>query len=108
MSETKSLIEYVQDHERIWGTDSYPGRPTLSEILAAPVVVFWKPNNSTEKQIRSKITLHENLDSVEKHFVKLLFRVNVAAPDMRLERIFKNGKPVIIRGVRISFQETTD
>jgi hypothetical protein len=106
VTEVKSLIEYVQDHERAWGNDSYSGRPSLSEILGATVVVLWKPISKDEPRL--KITLHENLDEVENHFVKLLFRANVAAPDVRLERIFKGGKAVIIRGVRINFQESAD
>ncbi|HEX2907097.1 MAG TPA: hypothetical protein VHO69_09575 [Phototrophicaceae bacterium] len=41
----KSLIDYVQAHERMWGTEKYTGRPALAEILQAPVVAFWIDKN---------------------------------------------------------------
>ena len=33
------FMDYVQRHERIWGTETYSGRPDLVDILTAPVVV---------------------------------------------------------------------
>ena len=31
----KGFLDYVQQHERTWGTDTYPGKPDLQEFLGA-------------------------------------------------------------------------
>lgn len=36
----ENLIDFAQNHEREWGNENYLNRPTLAEILNAPVVVF--------------------------------------------------------------------
>ncbi len=98
-----SLHALVEMHERTWGTKSYRGRPSLSEILNSPVVVFWRANDPKEE--RWMITLHADLKDVEHYFSRLLFRNNVEPPKRRVARIFNHGKPVIVRGVKVWFQE---
>ncbi len=51
------------------------------------------------------ITLHSDLKDVEKYFSRLLFRSSVEPPKRRVVRVFKDGKQVIVRGVRVWFQE---
>jgi hypothetical protein len=36
-----SYLELVEMHERKWGTQQYPGRPTLSKLMKAPYVALW-------------------------------------------------------------------
>ncbi|MFN8452078.1 MAG: hypothetical protein U0521_31480 [Anaerolineae bacterium] len=98
-----SLNAYIELHERSWGMRQYSGRPKLDQILKAPVVVFWR--SADGKDDRWTITLHENLFDLEKYFTRLLFRSNVEPPKRRVAKIFKDGKAVIVRGVKILFQE---
>ena len=99
----ESLNALIEFHERTWGTKHYRGRPSLSAILSSPVVVFWRANDPKEE--RWTITLHADLKDVERYFSRLLFRNSVEPPARRVARIFKGGKPVIVRGVKVWFQE---
>lgn len=98
-----NLNAYIELHERSWGMRQYAGRPKLDDILKAPVVAFWRP--SDDKDDRCTITLHDNLFDLEKYFTRLLFRSNVEPPKRRVAKIFRDGKPVIVRSVKILFQE---
>jgi hypothetical protein len=98
-----SLTAYIELHERTWGMKQYTGRPKLDAILKAPVVVFWRANDGKDE--RWTITLHENLLDLEKYFTRMLFRSNVEPPKRRVVKIFKEGKAVIVRSVKILFQE---
>ncbi len=100
----ESLNALIEFHERTWGTKHYRGRPSLSAILSSPVVIFWRANDPKEE--RWMITLHADLKDVERYFSRLLFRSSVEPPARRVARIFKGGKPVIVRGVRVWFQES--
>ncbi|MEZ4670289.1 MAG: hypothetical protein R3E39_20475 [Anaerolineae bacterium] len=108
MPEAKSkFLEYVQLHERSWGIKTYPGRPTLEQFLASPVVVFWKATNTKtiEDQPVITATLYDDLRGVEDYFIKLVFRAQIEPPKVRLSQVFSNKKSVKIRGVRIMFEE---
>lgn len=96
------FMEYVQIHERAWGSKMYPGRPKLAEILNSPVVVFWRSN---KKQDLWTITLHAELKQIETYFLKLLFRSSIQPINKSVLRIFKDQKRVVIRGVNIIFGE---
>ena len=98
-----SLNALIEFHERTWGTKHYRGRPSLSAILSSPVVIFWRANDG--KEARWMITLHADLKEVERYFSRLLFRSSVEPPARRVVRIFNHGKPVIVRGVKVWFQE---
>lgn len=107
---SKSFMDYVQEHERTWGTENYADRPNLVDILQAPVVVFWEvlPNNdSKSKEMRSAISLHQSLDELEQYFSRLIFRSSVEIPKRRVERIFSGGKLVRVRGVKVEFEVET-
>lgn len=99
----ESLNAYIELHERTWALKQYTGRPKLDAILHSPVVVFWRANDGKDE--RWTITLHDNLLDLEKYFTRLLFRSNVEPPKRRVAKIFKDGKVVIVRGVKILFQE---
>lgn len=83
----------------------YSGRPKLADVLAAPVVVFWKSNANDD---RWTITLHDDLRAVEMHFLKMLFRSSINPPDKRVFRIYHNQKRVIIKHVRVFFAEADE
>lgn len=109
----ESLIDFAQEHERAWGNEQYVNRPTLADMLNAPVVVFWKPNialddNPRQKNlvpIRETVTVHQNLGEVEQFITRMVFRVGVNPPDKQLVRVFRGGKRVKIKGVRILFED---
>lgn len=111
----QTLIDFAQEHERAWGNEQYLNRPTLADILNAPVVVFWKPNNVTDDNPRPKnpppmretITLHQSLSDVEQFITRMVFRTGVQPLDKQLMRIFRGGKRVKIKGVRIIFEDET-
>src|SRR5260221_4560132 len=41
MNTPATFIELVELHERKWGTQAYPGRPSLQALMTAPIVALW-------------------------------------------------------------------
>jgi hypothetical protein len=108
--EPNSFIGYVQLHERLWGMETYPGRPTLEEILNAKVAALWYPAETDEKakkdifaQERYTITLHDDLRAIEEYINRLVFRLSVQIPRQRLSKVFRGGKEVKVKRVTITF-----
>jgi hypothetical protein len=104
-SSSQGFMDYVQLHERTWGTDSYAGRPDLAAILESPVVVFWQVESKDDRLV---VTLHEDLSKVEAYFYKLIFRTTVQSPKRRLVRIYRDKKRIMVRNVHIEFVESDD
>jgi hypothetical protein len=106
-SSEKNFLDYVQQHERTWGNQTYPNKPNLQQVLEANVVVFWLPIGS-ERNIKEApqytITLHDELRELEDYFAKLLFRAQIEPPKQRVAQIFAKGKRVRIKGVKIEFE----
>jgi hypothetical protein len=110
--EPNTYLGYVQQHERLWGTESYPGRPTLEEMLNAPVAALWYPHEENAKQKpdplaqqKYTITLHQDLREIESYINRLIFRLAAQVPRHRLAKVFVKGKEVKVKGVRIEFEE---
>ena len=99
-----SFMDWVQLHERAWGSKSYPGRPSLEAIMASPVVTFWR-SVKEGKNPPFTVRLYSDLKDVEKYLTRLLFRSSIEEPQERLARIYANQKRVTVRAVRILFQE---
>jgi hypothetical protein len=104
-----TFMDFVENHERDWGTELYPARPRLLEILQSPIVAFWDPSplishNPTRQQARLVVTLHKELIELENYFARLLLS-NTAAPKQRLSRLYKGQQPVLIRGIKVIFDE---
>ncbi len=97
-----NFLDYVQEHERAWGNDTYTNRPNLQEFLQAAVVVFWMPVGVETP--RRTATLHKNLDELQDYFAKLLLRGTLEPPKQRIVQIFANGKPARIKGVKVEFE----
>jgi hypothetical protein len=104
-----TFLSVVQQHERMWGMDSYPGRPDLEAILAAPVVAFWAgevkdaPRSKTTE--RYTVTLHNDLSDVERYITSLVLRLAIELPKRRLARLFVKGTEVRIKGVQVVFEK---
>src|SRR5215510_5746872 len=102
----ENFMEYVEHHERVWGHEAYPNRPKLQQILDAPVVVFWQdigPENLQNR--RFHVTLHDKLDEIEDFISKALQRTHSEVLEERIHRIFKQGIRIIIKRIRIEFEE---
>lgn len=105
-----NFMKLVQDHEREWGTATYPGRPELADIIASNVVVFWYPvpKDKTQAKLvdtRTFITLHKDLSTVENHLAHMVLRSAVQFPDRKLAYVFKNQKRLKVKAVQITFEE---
>ena len=95
----QNFMSAVEEHERNWGNESYPKRPSLFDILNAPVVVFWEEG---ETETRHTITLHDTLEEIEKFFIRLLIAKS-KEPKKRIVQVFENQEKMILKGVRIVF-----
>ncbi|MGB1287383.1 MAG: hypothetical protein ACPG7F_12670 [Aggregatilineales bacterium] len=120
-TQQKGFMDYVQEHERNWGTRAYRGRPDLVHIIQAKVVVFWEilkdEDEAIEKSIRARraalatpdeeymITLHNDLEEIAEYLVKQVFRSRYGSNTKRISRIYRGQKPVRIKDVKITFEE---
>lgn len=93
------FLRTVQLHERAWGTDNYPKRPSLEDMLNAAVVVFWKYGNED----RWRASLYSSLKEVEAELTQMLMRINIAPPKRSIARIYGRGRRVCMEQVRIKF-----
>jgi hypothetical protein len=98
-----NFIELVQEHERSWGQDSYPGRPGLAELLNAPVVAWWVPVSvkGGKSDDRHTASVYQDLDELNKYATRLLLHSRNDPPDRRLVAVYINQKKAVIRGVNI-------
>lgn len=101
-SEGREFFDCVQEHEREWGTKSYPGRPSLAAIMAAKVVVFWDAEGEKQKE-PDKITLHDDTADVEKMLLRSLFSREESK--WRIALIFRDQKRLTIARLKIEFRE---
>ena len=99
----QKLSALIEQHERDWGDETYTWRPKLGAILHAPVIVFWEASDSAERRLM--ITLHSDLCDLEQYVTCLMFHNPADHVKKRIVHIFKAGKPVIVREVKVSFQE---
>lgn len=100
----KNFMAAVEEHERSWGNESYPKRPSLFDILNAPVVVFWEEG---EEESRYTISLHKTLEEIEKFFIRLLIAKN-KEPRKYVVQVYENQERMILQGVRIIFGKADD
>jgi hypothetical protein len=98
------FMQWVEAHERSWGTKEYPGKPTLTEILSAKIVIFWKID---DRQNRYTVSLHSGGQDVEQTFLKLLFGTPMSEFKQPV-RIFQEQKRYIVKAIRFIFGEVVD
>ena len=101
----KTFTEYVQAHERAWGTEQYKGKPTLQQILEAKVVCFWYPTDTLagtpEENVQYLVTLHPNTKHINAYVEHLVWHTKQQLPHSRLAKVFLNQKPLRIKGVKV-------
>lgn len=99
----KKFLDMVQRHERDWGNESYAGRPQLADVLNAPVVVFWQPLKGNTKDPRLMVSLHQDIDMIEKYLTRLVMLGSANPPDRRYVTAFMNQREVKVKSVKIEF-----
>jgi len=96
-------MELVQSYERGLGTEQYSGRPSLSDLLNRPVVVFWSSNDKTG---RYTVSVHDHIDELHPILLDMILASKVTASSTRrLSRIFVKQKPVTVKGVKLIISE---
>ncbi|MDL1921181.1 hypothetical protein FBQ95_01065 [Chloroflexi bacterium CFX3] len=115
----KGFMELVQLHEREWGTEIYPNRPSLADLLNAPIVAMWtgdapRPTSlsgrggmgrlavETTLPRRFLLSVHQRLEELD----PLLLSMVVAGKpsptaNRKLLRLFVGQKPIKVLGVRL-------
>jgi hypothetical protein len=97
------FLELVQQHERDWGNEVYTGRPQLADLLSAPVVVFWQPAKANNKDKRLMVSLHNDVNMIEKYLTRLIMLGHSNPPDRRYVTAFMNQREVKVKSVKIEF-----
>lgn len=104
-----AFMELVQLHERMWGTEAYPNRPTLAALLKGPIVVMWvdthpvvrpRSEGGVERSFTFAVYADAKALSVALMDVIMLDRRTVQGSP-KIARIFLNQKPVEIKGIRL-------
>lgn len=96
---------YVELHERAWGIEMYPKRPSLEQIMTSAIVAFWYPTKP-QKDERYTVTLHDDLADIHRYVSRLLLRSRIKQPDSRLARLFIKKQQVKIKGIRLLLEGT--
>lgn len=102
-TDRSEFLALVQNHERVWGNDTYAGRANLETILHAAVVAFWQVEGTGKHADHPQITLHKDLREIEDHFVKLIFRSALPAPRRRLYKLYVDGQQMRVASVKFAF-----
>ncbi|MCC7210054.1 MAG: hypothetical protein IT323_22315 [Anaerolineae bacterium] len=115
----ENFMDLIELHERSWGMQTYPGRPSLVALLAGPVVVLWEGDrplvtssrrNATSAAMpehgRFMLSVHQHVDELNGLLYDMLV-VGKAQPKdkRRLARIFVEQKEVRIKGLRLLLAE---
>lgn len=95
----ETFVGFVELNERAWGTNSYPGRPTLHEILTSKIVAFWRTDQKRDHAYR--VTLHTTLRDINNYASAIVLHSNTRTPERRLMRLYVDQRRVVIRGVKL-------
>lgn len=94
-------MELVQAHERGWGMETYPGRPSLADMLNRRIVVFWSGDDKTGKG-RMTVSVHDKADELNETVLGMVLAAKVTpSAQRRLARMFVDQKVVKITGIRL-------
>jgi hypothetical protein len=118
MSVESAFMEIVQLHERTWGMEQYPGRPSLADLLSSPIVIMWmggETRTTTSSPIPSRrlaeapitptrfmMSVHQKVDELNDVLLSMVVAGKVSPNSQRrISKLFVNKKPVDITGVRL-------
>ena len=94
-------MEAIESHERAWGTQTYKGRPTLEQLLAAKVVAFWHPAGPG---IKPTVTIHRSLKEINDYVTALVLHSEKSLPVVRLEKVFVDKSQLKIKAIEVHFE----
>jgi hypothetical protein len=103
----KTFIEFIQLHERAWGTEQYPGRPSLAELMESFIVAVWVDDPLIDQRHRwakdrFMLSVHSSADDFHNALAATVLAGKQSFTNGRkLSRVFAQQKLVNIAGVRI-------
>jgi hypothetical protein len=111
MNDKPIFLEIVQLHERSWGAETYPSRPSLANLMGAVIVVMWvapQAANFTGRPRQdaglSRFTL-ECFDTPEALYEVLFNTLFLGRPTVhvghRISKVYLNGSELEITGLRL-------
>lgn len=86
----------------MWGGERYPNRPTLDEIMSAPVVAFWV-QDVVQDGSKHTITLHSDMTDIQDYFHSLALRLSIGYPTRRLKFVFVRQREVRVK-LKVGFE----
>lgn len=100
-------MELVQHHERVWGQEQYPNRPSLHELISAPIVAMWakvsildpkKTAQNLETNQRPMLTAHQNWEEIDEMLTSIVLLGNTSpVANWKLSRVYLNQQAVKVR-----------
>jgi hypothetical protein len=100
-----AFMELIQAHERSWGMEQYPGRPSLADMLSRPVVALWSGDDKSGKG-RFTVTVHNQIEELDDICLGMIVAGKVTpSSNRRLARVFVKQKQVKVTGLRLVFAD---
>jgi hypothetical protein len=103
-----TFMQLIEQHERAWGTDQYPKRPSLAQLLESFIVAVWVDDplidtrRKQSKGDRFMLSVHPTVDDFHETLAgAVLAGKHSFATGRKLSRVFSKQKMVSIGGVRI-------
>ena len=104
------FLEVIQEHERKWGTEQYPNRSTLAELLSAPIVIGWveplagKNPTSGSTSARMQLKAYQDADQVNAELYNMvMLSSKTVVPFRKIAQVYVKQQPVTIEGLRLMF-----
>src|SRR5258708_7789693 len=96
MNTQATFIELVELHERKWGTQAYPGRPSLQALMTTPIVALWTFKKRFVFSVHAKAQdlndIVDNLVRTGEYFSPT--GEHTFLHECRLSKIFVNRMPI--------------
>lgn len=101
-----SYIGIVEIHEREWGTEVYPNRPTLSQLLHNRIVCMWSDTEPQKgKPMRFFLSCYNEFAALHDDVASMIVSGKVSAnPNRKLARVFVDQAEVDIVSIKIELK----
>lgn len=103
MAGKTEFLDFVQQHERVWGSVKYKNRPTLNEIMQSPVVALWLATGEEPKKLIYTMSAHKNLNEIRNKLIEMVFYTESNFVEYRLFRLYHHQERVKIKEIKIVF-----
>ncbi len=85
--------------------EQYAGRPSLTELLQRPVIVFWSGDDKSGKS-RYTISVHDAVDDLDEVLLNMVLANKVTpSSNRRLSRLYIKQQEVKIKGLHLIVAE---